>query len=47
MHFSSSSSSQGDLKVDVDARILGYVDDVGELDGEARGLVQVVDGENL
>ena len=37
----------GDLEVDVDVCLLGDSDDVRELDGQPRGLVQVVDGKDF
>ena len=40
-------SLDGDFKVDVDLGVPGDAHDVGELDGEPRGLVEVVDGQDL
>ena len=37
----------GDLEVDVDVGLLGDSDDVRELDGQPRSLVQVVDGKDF
>ena len=37
----------GDLEVDVNVGLLGDSDDVRELDGQPRGLVQVVDGKDF
>ena len=40
-------SLDGDFKVDVDLGIPGDADNVGEFDGEPRGLVEVVHGQDL